>query len=79
MNKVFILAGTHEQARKLARLHDMAPREWCYVLDHHHQLLGTRDLSMWLYGTWRDRPEAIEIIVFAKTRGFKVFEIEDRT
>lgn len=78
MNKVFILAGTNEQAQRLARLHDMARHEWTYVIDHHN-LLGMRQLTLWLYGTWRDRPEATEIIVLAKARGFKVFEIEERT
>lgn len=78
MNKVFILAGTHEQAQRLARLHDMARHEWAYLINYNN-MLGTRQLTLWLYGTWRDRPEATEIIVLAKARGFKVFEIEERT
>ena len=78
MNKVFILAGTHEQARTLARFHDMAPSCWTYLANE-YQLNGLRNLTLWLYGTWRDDPDASKIIVLAKSRGFKVFEIKERT
>lgn len=76
MNKVFILAGTHEQARTLARWHDMAPSEWDYVSDA-HKLLGMRQLTLWLFGTWRMRPDREEILALASARGFKIFAIED--
>jgi hypothetical protein len=78
MNKVFILAGSAEQARTLARWHDMAPHEWASAINYNN-LFGSRNLTLWLYGTWRDRPDASEIIVLAKSRGFKVFEIQERT
>ena len=78
MNKVFILAGTHEQAKTLARWHDMAPSEWAYA-DDQHKLIGARQLTLWLYGTWHNNPKASEIVSMATARGFKIFNIyEDR-
>lgn len=76
MNRVFILAGTHEQARTLACWHDMAPNEWLYV-DNVTRLLGQRDQVLWLFGTWPDRFGARECIEVARGAGLKIFTIED--
>jgi hypothetical protein len=76
MNKVFILAGTHEQARTLARWHDMAPSEWRYVADA-DTMLGQRNQTMWLFGTWLQRPDARVCLDVARAAGLKVFTIED--
>jgi len=76
MNKIFILAGTHEQARTLARWHDMAPSEWTYVQDL-HQLRGQRQQTMWCFGTHHFRNDAADIIMRARLQEFKIFSIED--
>lgn len=76
MNKIFILAGTHEQAKILARWHDMAPSEWAYVPDL-HSLLGQRQQTLWLFGTWHQRHDARQIIDMTSASGFRTFTIED--
>lgn len=76
MNRVFILAGTHEQARILARWHDMAPSEWRSVLDV-ETMRGMRNQTLWLFGTWRERRDAPECVAFARAAGMKIFTIED--
>ena len=76
MNKVFILAGTHEQARLLARWHDMEPSAWRYVADS-DTLLGQRNQTMWLFGTWLQRNDARVCLDVARAAGLKVFTIED--
>jgi hypothetical protein len=76
MNKVFIFAGTAEQANILARWHDMAPNEWVYVSDH-ERLRGCRQQTLWLFGTWKDRHDFRDVINFAKVMDFRIFTIED--
>ena len=77
MNKVFILAGTSEQARLLARWHDMAPHEWRYVADADYLLGHKRHQTMWLFGTWHQRSDARVCLDTAYANGLYVFTIED--
>lgn len=77
MNKVFILAGTHEQARLLSRWHDMAPNEWRYVTDSNTLLGHARHQTLWLFGTWAQRPDARVCLDTAYANGLYVFTIED--
>jgi hypothetical protein len=76
VNRVFIIAGTAEQARHLARWHDMAPSEWTYVADA-HALLGQRQQTLWLFGTCRERRDFFDLINIAREREFRIFMIED--
>jgi len=78
MNKIFILAGTHEQARTLARWHDMAPSEWTYVPDV-DKLRGHRQQTLWLFGTWISRADCQDVLVLARCAGFRIFTIKDLT
>lgn len=77
MNKIFIVAGTHEQAKTVARWHDMAPNEWAYVSDA-NMLHGQRQQTLWLFGLWHQRDDLPEIMDVAKTRGFRIFTIESQ-
>lgn len=76
MNRIFILAGTHEQARTLARWHDMAPNEWTYVPDA-HKLRGQRQQTLWLFGSWISRADCQDVVALARAADFRIFTIED--
>lgn len=76
MNKVFIFAGTHEQAKKLARWHDMAQSEWTYVSDP-YRLFGQRQQTMWLYGSWLEHPACVDVLDKARAAQFRIFAIKD--
>lgn len=76
MNKIFILSGTAEQAKILARWHDMARNEWEYVTNA-DLLRGNRQKTLWLFGTWRNRHDCKDLIDLAVACEFKVFHIED--
>jgi hypothetical protein len=76
MNRVFILSGTAEQARHLARIHDMERSEWAYVADA-NKMRGHRHQTLWLFGTWRSRSDVAEVVTAARTMEFRIFIIED--
>lgn len=76
MKRIFILAGTHEQAQLLAQWHDMGPNEWRYV-GSENVLLGLRYQTLWLFGTWARRRDARVCMDIARVAEFKVFTVED--
>ena len=67
MTRIYILAGTAEQARNLSRAMDLGRHEWSYVSTP-QTLMGLKGGTLMAFGTWRDRSDSQEIIDFAKMR-----------
>ena len=73
MNRFFIYAGNHEQAKALAHKMKLTPREWAYVYSRDN-LMGLDGGTLIVTGSWRDRDDEdwISIIETAQTRRMKI-------
>lgn len=74
MMRYFILAGTNEQAREIARKMDLSRTEWNYV-SCADVLRGAYNLPVLAYGTWRERTDWPRIIELAKERRLPILYI----
>jgi len=73
--RYYILAGTNEQAREIARKMDLARTEWNYV-SCTDVLRGIYDMPLLTYGTWRERTDSPRIIELAKERRLPILYID---
>jgi hypothetical protein len=70
MNKILVIAGTHGQAMDWMRRN--AAERWIAdqtaslsdytIVDHPRQIMGLRDPHGVFVGTWRERPNILEIV-----------------
>jgi hypothetical protein len=74
MKRLYIYAGTADQAQALARDMDLQPTEWTYVL-RIEMLTGLQGVPLLMYGTWRDRNDVDDLMWLARTREMKVLYI----
>lgn len=72
--RLYIHAGTAEQARTLSRLMNLGPQDWTYV-NKPEVLMGLHGGPLLLFGTWGERPDSQQIIDLAKTRQMTILYI----
>lgn len=76
MVRIYILAGTAEQAEWLARKHEIPLSNWRYI-SRRECLYGLRGGVVWLYGTFYERRDFREIEANLRERGLQQFLIRD--
>ena len=69
--KILILAGTHEQAQFIARKTKLAPQDWINV-SMPEDVWGLNDCELWLFGSYEERRNYLEIMETCLSRGFEV-------
>ncbi len=75
---VFIFAGDGRQADHCARyVLKLKTKQEYRIVDHDHRMYGFRNHTLYLYGTWYNRPNSHLILQMAKILNFETIEIED--
>lgn len=65
--KVYILAGNHEQARRHAQVMGYKPNEWVFY-DRREKILGMYNIKLALVGTYEQLPNVAELLLEAEFR-----------
>lgn len=73
--RLFIYAGTNEQARSLARAMNLARSEWTFI-NSTEALLGIRKCPVLMYGTWQTREDTGDLFEKAMVRELKILHIQ---
>jgi hypothetical protein len=63
--RFYIYAGTHEQARHLARQMKLGTHEWNYVSGV-DSLRGIREGVMLFYGSWKQRDDLKDVYTMGR-------------
>lgn len=76
MIRIYIVSAYYREAVAIARIHHLAPTEWCFVKSA-QSLRGQRGGVAWLFGNYWERRDIEEINEFLRVLQFRVFRIDD--
>lgn len=75
---IYILAKNAEEAKRVARLNDLLPKDWRYAASD-MVIRGTRNQTLWLCDGYHEHSLFTEVLNEANFRNFKVFRVLEVT